>query len=90
MADNGATDGGGHTRMISGDVIWCGVCGAYADLRVSGLTEACTGKHTGPWSGGGKRGQLSSLRKNRRPKNRSQLPPAISESLRPRPPRSRP
>ena len=81
MADNGVNDGGGHARMLSGDVIWCGTCGAYADLRVSGLTEACTGKHTGPWRGGGKRGQLSSLRKNRHPKNRSQLPPAISESL---------
>ena len=61
--------------MISGDVIWCGVCGAYADLKVSGLTEECTGKHTGQWKGGGKRGQLNSLRKNRHPRNASQLQP---------------
>ena len=53
MADNGVTDGGGHSRMLSGDVIWCGVCGSYADLKVGGLTEACTGKDTTVWKGGG-------------------------------------
>ena len=66
--------------MLSGDVIWCSTCGSYADLRVGGLTEACTGKHTGPWKGGGKRGQLNDLRKNRHPKNATPLPPAIAES----------
>ena len=66
--------------MISGEVIWRGVCGAYADLKVSGLTTECTGKHTGPWSGGGKRGQLNALRKNRHPRNGSQLQPPIPES----------
>ena len=42
MADNGVIDGGGHARMISGEVIWCSTCGAYADLSVSGPKEACT------------------------------------------------
>jgi len=68
MADNGVIDGGGHARMISGEVIWHSTGGAYADLSVSGLKEACTGRHTGQWKGGGKRGQLSLLRKNLHPK----------------------
>ena len=80
MADNGVVDGGGHTRMISGDVIWCSACGAYADLSVSGLRHACTGRHTGPWEGGGKRQQLSNLRKNRHPKTGNPLPMPIAES----------
>jgi len=80
MADNEVKDGGQHTRMLSGDLIWCGVCGSYADVKVSGLTDKCTGRHTGPWKGGGKRGQLNDLRKNRHPRNRSQLPPPIPES----------
>jgi len=80
MADNSVQDGGGHTRFISGDVIWCGVCGAYADLKVSGLVEKCTLRHTGPWNGGGKRGQLNSLRKNRHPRTRILLPLPIAES----------
>ena len=66
--------------MMSGDVIWCSVCGCYADLKVGGLTEACTGRHTGPWKGGGKRGQLNSLRKNRHPRTRILLPLPIAES----------
>ena len=80
MADNGVQDGGGHARLISGDIIWCGICGAYADLKVSGLTEKCTKKHIGPWNGGGKRGQLNSLRRNRHPRTKIQLPPPVPES----------
>ena len=66
--------------MISGDVIWCCVCGAYADRKVSGLTTKCDGKHTGPWKGGGKKGQLNDLRKNRHPKTKLRLPDPIPES----------
>jgi len=66
--------------MISGDIIWCGVCGSYADVKVSGLTDKCTGRHTGVWKGGGKRGQLNDLRRNRHPRNKSQLPPPMPES----------
>ena len=66
--------------MISGEVIWCSICGAYADLSVGGLQEACKGKHTGPWKGGGRRGQLCLLRKNVHPKTRIQLPPPIAEA----------
>ena len=66
--------------MISGDIIWCVTCGAYADLRVGGLQQACEGKHTGPWKGGGKRGQLNDLKNNRHPRNGCKLPPPIAES----------
>jgi hypothetical protein len=74
------TDGGGHERMLSGDVIWCNTCGSYADLRADGLTEPCTGNHIGPWKGGGKRGQLVDLRRCIHPRNRSTLPPPIAEA----------
>ena len=80
MADNGIADGGGHERMLSGDVIWCNTCGSYADLRADGLTQPCTGKHIGPWKGGGKRGQLTDLRRCIHPKSRSTLPPPIAEA----------
>jgi hypothetical protein len=67
--------------MISGDIIWYSTCGAYADLKVGGLKEACEGKHTGPWNGGGKRGQLNNLERNRHPRNAQlQLQPPIAES----------
>ena len=81
IAKNGGVDGGGHDRMLSGQVIWCSTCGSYADLRVGGLTEACTGKDTSPWKGGGKRGQLALLRKNIHPRNGKLLPPPIPETM---------
>ena len=81
MANSGSADGGRHTRMISGSIIWCSTCGSYADLRVSGLTEACLGKHTGPWLGGGKVGQLKALLKNIHPRNGTQLPAPIAETM---------
>ena len=81
MADNRVVDGGGHTRMISGDVIWRSTCGAYADLSVSGLQHVCTSRHTGPWEDGGNRQQLSNLKKNRHPKTGNPLPMPIAESF---------
>jgi hypothetical protein len=43
-ASRGRADGGGHRRMLSGDVLWCRVCGAFSTARAVGLAKACTGR----------------------------------------------
>ena len=40
----GRADGGGHRRMLSGDVLWCRSCGAFSTSRAVGLARACTGR----------------------------------------------
>ena len=40
----GATDGGGHSRRLTGGILWCNACGAYAELRAVGLGEPCKGR----------------------------------------------
>ena len=45
------------------------------------MTEPCTGGHKGPWSGGGKRGQLNLLRKGIHPRSAAMLPPPVSEAI---------
>lgn len=39
-ADKG-TDG--HTRVHSGEAIWCSTCGAYADKNAHGMQMVCNG-----------------------------------------------
>ena len=52
-ADKGEVTGSGHTRMISGDVVWCRNCGCYADAMARGLTAPCKGRPTGTNTGEG-------------------------------------
>jgi hypothetical protein len=42
-AARGRADGGGHRRMLSGDILWCRVCGAFSTSRAVGLAKACSG-----------------------------------------------
>ena len=44
---HGLSDGGGHVRFISGDVIWCDRCGAYAISQAIGLAKPCVAKPSG-------------------------------------------
>ena len=44
LAEHGNIDGGGHRRMLSGDIVWCARCGAYASERARGLAAPCPGK----------------------------------------------
>jgi hypothetical protein len=69
-----------HRRMISGDVIWCSVCGSYGEHRARGLEGVCDGKDEGVWKGGGRVAQLKALLANTHPKDRTPLPPAVTES----------
>ena len=70
--------GAGHRRALSGEVVWCQVCGCYSDSRVRGLTDYCRGKPCDK-SGGGRAGQLLYLRNNIHPRTRKALPPPVDE-----------
>ena len=37
------TVGGGHVRMLTGDIVWCFRCGAYADRHARRLAFTCRG-----------------------------------------------
>jgi hypothetical protein len=43
-AARGCADGGGHLRMLTGDLLWCRSCGAFSTTKAVGLAKACTGK----------------------------------------------
>ena len=34
-------DTDGHTRVYSGEVVWCSTCGAYADKKAHGMQTVC-------------------------------------------------
>jgi hypothetical protein len=70
LAEQGISLGGGHSRMLSGDVLWCGTCGCYADGKAVGLAAPCAGPpakngYGGMW------GQLRKLRSCRHPRTGS-------------------
>ena len=69
-----------HRRMYSGEVVWCSVCGCYAEHKARGLAEVCEGKFQGIWKGGGREGQRRDLLANKHPKTGKPLPPAVTES----------
>ena len=77
-AEKDRATGRGHHRIISGDVLWCRVCGCYADAMARGLATACKGKPPTANSGG-RLAQLKLLRAGRHPLTRERLPPAIDE-----------
>ena len=66
--------------MYSGEVVWCSVCGCYAEHKARGLAEVCEGKFQGIWKGGGREGQRRDLLANKHPKIGKPLPPAVTES----------
>ena len=66
---SGATDGGGHTRFLTDDVLWCDRCGAYAISQAIGLAKPCSGKPTG-----GTLARLGLLRRGLHPVTRDPLP----------------
>jgi hypothetical protein len=78
LAERGISIGGGHSRLLSGDVMWCGTCGCYADGKAVGLAAPCAGPpaklgHGGMW------GQLRKLRNGRHPRTGVTLPPPVRE-----------
>ncbi len=70
-----------HHRWMSGDLIWCSLCGAYGELKAVGLAAACPGPP--PNTGSGRTTSLSRLRAGRHPKSNLPLhgPPTPEPSL---------
>ena len=81
MTGGGSSSSGGHTLVISGDVVWCKVCASYADSRahVRGIGGECRGPPTrkGPHDYGGMWGQMQKLKAGKHPKTGEALPPPI-------------
>ena len=65
--------------MVSGDITWCTICGAYGEHHARGLAQFCQGKFEGTWKGGGRVAQLKALKSNRHPKTGKPIPAAIPE-----------
>ena len=74
LANAGRHIGCGHKLYLSGEVIWCGVCGAYAEMHAIVLQKPCAGPPIRR-RGGGHRAQLAMLRAGRHPSTRLALPP---------------
>ena len=82
-AKAGTPMGGGHTKILSGEVTWCSTCGAYADAKAIGLTKECKGHPKRGGSYGGAWGQLRKLLRGVHPRNNLPLPDGIDERGRP-------
>ena len=76
----GQAQGLGHVRVLSGSVVWCCACGAYAEASAKQLLKPCPGKNQGRRSEGGLQGQLRALRSGRHPRTLKPLPPPVSEA----------
>ena len=66
-------DSDGHTRVYSGEVVWCSTCGAYADKKAHGMEGVCKGapkreEEDGKPKYGGMWGQLRKLMRRIHPK----------------------
>ncbi len=79
LADGDAVEGDGHARVISGDIVWCLRCGAYAKHVARGLMRPCQGRPPAG-VGGGRGHQLRSLLAGKHPVTRERLPPPIPET----------
>ena len=87
LAKRGFVEGRGHARVLSGEILWCRLCGAYANDSAKGLAQPCPGPFRGSWQRGpgpfsrGRRQQLSRLRDGKHPMSCAPLPAAIAEHL---------
>lgn len=61
MDSRGVAQGGGHQRMLIGELLWCMTSGAYAVTAARWLAKHCPGPFHGKWKGGGKPSQLKRL-----------------------------
>ena len=85
ITDSGGGLGTGHGFWLSGSVLWCNICGAFAEgCGTMALAKPCTGRRVrGPRQAanqGGRNGllqQLRNLQKGFHPKTGRLLPPAV-------------
>eukprot|EP00929_Paragymnodinium_shiwhaense_P102607 TRINITY_DN65803_c0_g1_i3.p1 TRINITY_DN65803_c0_g1~~TRINITY_DN65803_c0_g1_i3.p1 ORF type:complete len:967 (+),score=210.69 TRINITY_DN65803_c0_g1_i3:52-2952(+) len=78
LAGLGMPSAGGHTRVLSGELLWCTKCGAYASSVARGLAKPCPGKVQSS-SRGGMAGQLRTLLAGKHPVTRKRLPEPLPE-----------
>ncbi len=60
-----------HRRWVTDDIIWCSVCGSYAEQKAVGLAKVCKGPP--PPAGSGRTTALARLRDGRHPKTGARL-----------------
>ena len=76
-----AKGGRKHLLITSGTVVWCGICGSFAETRTSRrMTNSCNGPPPAAAGTGGMRQQLQSLRNNVHPVTGVQLPAPLGNS----------
>ena len=75
-----ARDSWGHRLMLSGDLHWCSLCGAFAQHKAKGLAKPCPGPPR-RWQRGGRALQLRALQQQRHPRTGEQLPCACLAPL---------
>ena len=62
--------------LKSGSVVWCTICGSYAESKAVGLHFACTGPPVRTFGTGGRYAQLHRLRASRHPVTGAIIPAA--------------
>ena len=67
-------EGKPHSLLMSGSIIWCGVCGSFTESRISRLKSMCRGPPPQQLGSGGVRAQLQRLRAGMRPVTMQGLP----------------
>ena len=67
----------GHTVLRSGTVLWCRVCGSFAESRADRLLKQCVGPPPVQLGSGGLRAQLTKLRAQLHPVTGARLPQAV-------------
>ena len=58
----------GHDRVYAGEVVWCSICGAYADSKAKGMARPCEGLPEKRKGYGGMWGQRQKLLRRCHPK----------------------
>ena len=67
-----------HSIVVSGDLFWCIVCGAFAESAPKLLGKGCRARHQGKWKAGGMPGQLKVLLSGRHPKTLKPIPKPVA------------
>ena len=66
-----------HSIVVSGNIFWCIVCGAFAESAPKLLARSCKTRHQGKWKAGGMPGQLKVLLSGRHPRTLKPIPKPV-------------
>ena len=79
LFESGSVIDPGHLKLLSGDILWCGTCGAYADTKARGMAGPCKGVPRRGEHYGGAWGQLRKLMRGCHPRTGEALPTPTQE-----------